>query len=314
MKIAIVGAGMTGLACATELFRSGVDLHMFDKGRGVGGRLASRVIPTRLGDTAFDMGAQYFTAHSDDFRAAVKEWVLSGLVSPWLDAGENALVGTPTMNAPLKKMAAELPVRWSTKIEGLQRNSSKWSVHGVDFQESDFDIVITALPAEQCAALLNRPAPDLADFATKVASEPCWTLMVVFAERLPVVANVLRDSGSISWASRNSAKPGRSGPESWVIHATPAWSRSHLDSNRETVAAELMAAFSQALEIAVPEVVASQAHRWLFARSGKAGTAHLWSAERGLGVCGDWLLGPRIESAWLSGFTLAQAVQASLKL
>ncbi len=314
MKIAIVGAGMAGLACATELSRSGVDLHLFDKGRGVGGRMASRLVQTRLGDTVFDMGAQYFTAHSDDFRAAVKEWASAGFVSPWLDAGENALVGTPTMNAPLKKMAAELPVRWSTKIEGLQRNSSKWSVHGVDFQESDFDIVITALPAEQCAALLNRPAPDLADFATKVASEPCWTLMVVFAERLQVVANVLRDSGSISWASRNSAKPGRSGAESWVIHATPAWSISHLDSNQETVADKLLEALSRALDIAVPEVVASQAHRWLFARSGKAGTAHLWSAGRGLGVCGDWLLGPRIESAWLSGFTLAQAVQASLKL
>ena len=314
MKIAIVGAGMAGLACATELSRSGVDLHMFDKGRGVGGRMASRVIPTLLGDTVFDMGAQYFTAHSDDFRAAVKEWASAGFASPWLDAGENALVGVPTMNAPLKKMAAELPVRWSTKIEKLQRNSTKWSVYGVDFQESDFDIVITAMPAEQSAALLMRPAPDMAEFAIKVASEPCWTLMVVFAERLPVAASVLRDNGSISWASRNSAKPGRSGPESWVIHATPAWSRSHLDSNKETVAAELMAAFSRALDTTVPEVVANQAHRWLFARSGKAGTDHLWSAERGLGVCGDWLLGPRIESAWLSGFTLAQAVQASLQL
>ena len=314
MKIAIVGAGMAGLACATQLSGSGVNLQLFDKGRSVGGRMASRVVSTPSGDVFFDMGAQYFTAHSDDFQAEVKNWTAAGTVLPWADAGANALVGVPSMNAPLKSIAAKLPVLWSHKIEKLRQNAGKWSVYGDDFHEGNFDVVITALPAEQSASLLMQPARDMAEFAAGIVSEPCWTLMAVFAEKLPVAVNVLRDCGDISWASRNSAKPGRSDPESWVIHATSAWSRSHLEADEGTVAASLLGELTRVLKSTTPEVIASKAHRWRFARSGKAELEHLWQADRGLGVCGDWLLGPRIESAWVSGHRLAQAVQASFNL
>ena len=276
--------------------------------------MATRVVSTPSGDVFFDMGAQYFTAHPDDFQAEVKNWTAAGTVLPWVDAGANALVGVPSMNAPLKSMAAKLPVLWSHKIEKLRQNAGKWSVYGDDFHEGNFDVVITALPAEQSASLLMQPARDMAEFAAGIVSEPCWTLMAVFAEKLPVAVNVLRDCGDISWASRNSAKPGRSDPESWVIHATSAWSRSHLEADEGTVAASLLGELTRVLKSTTPEVIASKAHRWRFARSGKAELEHLWQADRGLGVCGDWLLGPRIESAWVSGHRLAQAVQASFNL
>lgn len=34
----------------------------------------------------------------------------------------------------------------------------------------------------------------------------------------------------------------------------------------------------------------------------------LWQAHAGLGACGDWLAGPRVECAWLSGSALAEAM------
>jgi len=312
VKIAIIGAGMAGLACATKLSGSAADVHLFDKGRGASGRMASRTSSSRLGETTFDMGAQYFTAHSADFAAQVSIWHQFGLVAPWAAAGDGAYVGVPTMNAPLKHMAEKLPVTWSAKIDSLQRSAGQWTLRGEAFEAAGFDLVLVAIPAEQSAQLLQNHAPDLAGLARKVPSEPCWTLMVSFSAPLSLPEDVVRDCGPISWAARNSAKPGRSGPESWVIHATPEWSKQHLEDDKDSVCNDILGEFSRALNISLPEVAGVAAHRWRFARSGKAGVSHLWNAGQGLGVCGDWLLGPRVECAWTSGNTLAQAVKPYL--
>ncbi len=36
--------------------------------------------------------------------------------------------------------------------------------------------------------------------------------------------------------------------------------------------------------------------------------ARFGNAEIKLGACGDWLLGPRVEAAWLSGHRLAMQI------
>ena len=63
MRIAIVGAGLAGLSCAQALRAGGADVQLFDKGRGVGGRMATRRVDTPLGPATFDHGAQFLTAH-----------------------------------------------------------------------------------------------------------------------------------------------------------------------------------------------------------------------------------------------------------
>jgi predicted NAD/FAD-dependent oxidoreductase len=67
--------------------------------------------------------------------------------------------------------------------------------------------------------------------------------MAAFAERLPIEADILREQGMIGWAARDSAKPGRSGPESWVIQAGPAWSAEHLEKPPDTVLAAVLRGF-----------------------------------------------------------------------
>lgn len=61
MRIVIVGAGLSGLVAARSLAASGHDVSVLDKGRGVGGRLATR----RIGDAVLDHGAQFFTVRTD---------------------------------------------------------------------------------------------------------------------------------------------------------------------------------------------------------------------------------------------------------
>ena len=61
----------------------------------------------------------------------------------------------------------------------------------------------------------------------------------------------------------------------------------------------------------LPEPVLLKAQLWRYARTGDGVGGRLYDAAMGLGVCGDWLKGPRVEAAWLSGLELAEAVLAA---
>ena len=134
--------------------------------------------------------------------------------------------------------------------------------------------------------------------------------MAAFGSPLALDDTYRSDSGPISWAARNGAKPGRKGPETWVVQARPHWSMQHIDDSVEQVAATLLAALGEALGEILPEPVTASAHRWRYAMSTGSNLGALWSAQSKIGVCGDWLLGPRVENAWISGRTLATRMMA----
>ena len=75
----IIGAGMAGLLAGTFLQENGIDVTVLDKGRGVGGRMATR----RLGEGRADHGAQFFTVRSEVFASWVDDWLTAGVVLEW---------------------------------------------------------------------------------------------------------------------------------------------------------------------------------------------------------------------------------------
>ena len=306
----MVGAGIAGLACAEGLAADGHDVVLFDKGRGPGGRMSTRRIPTVLGEAHFDHGAQYFTARDPRFARQLRAWVAEGVAAPWPAAGDGAYVGSPAMKSPVKRLAAGRAVRWATRVDGLRRLGEGWRLTLDDGGTADVDLTVIAVPAEQAADLLAAPAPDLAERAAAAVSEPCWTVMAAFAEPLATPDDCRRgdDGGVLGWAARNSAKPGRSGPESWVVQGGPQWSNSHLDDDPGQLTRALLEALSDALGVAVPDPLATAAHRWRYARCAPDGAGPVHVFDRRLGLCGDWLIGPRVESAWLSGVVLAELI------
>ncbi|EAU40004.1 putative transmembrane protein [Fulvimarina pelagi HTCC2506] len=265
----------------------------------------------------FDHGAQFFTARDPRFAKRVEGWVEAGHVARWPEGQQDAWIGQPAMNAPLLAMAENLKVSVSTRIETLTRDNGHWHLHGGGVGETAYDAVVVAVPAEQAVSLLAPQDATMAAYAESTRSKPCWTVMAAFDTRVTASeTGPIRNRGAIEWAVRDSSKTGREDRECWVIHATPDWSLSHLEDERETVVSALLESLSRELEDApnaeAVRPIYAAAHRWRYARSGAADVSLLWNNSIGLGACGDWLMGPRVECAWLSGATLGDAILTSM--
>jgi predicted NAD/FAD-dependent oxidoreductase len=297
---------MAGLSCAETLLRACIEVSLFDKGRGPGGRMASRRVDTPAGDAVFDFGAQYFTARDTSFSAQVRMWEANGVVAPWPAARHGAYVGVPSMNAVLKDLASRQNVAFSALVKGVTRHGRQWRLVCEHHDKQAYDGVVLALPAEQTAPILTLHDFELAKAALFARSQPCWTGMFAFDQRLGHDEGIVRDRGIIAWAARNNTKPGRSGPESWVVQAAAPWSVDHLEHDPASIGPMLLAALATEIGAPIPNPIAQSIHRWRYALSAGTGLGCLWNDRLQIGVCGDWLIGPCVESAWLSGRRLAE--------
>ena len=115
----------------------------------------------------------------------------------------------------------------------------------------------------------------------------------------------------MSWVARTLSKPGRTGQETWTLHANRGFTQQHLNATPEAVAERLTQAF---IALGAPTPAWTIAHRWLYALAESTSpltTNHLWDESSQLGVCGDWLTSGRIEGAWQSGSQLAKQLLCS---
>lgn len=320
-RVAVIGAGVAGLTAARELARSGRDVVVFDKARGAGGRTSTR----RGEGTAYDHGAQYFTARTEAFSKQVADWCDRGVAARWtapvvtLDAGARTatgkndprFVGVPGMSALARDLAKDLRLECRTRIEWIDGSASRRILITEDGEElAGFDAVVVATPAPQAVPLL-APVPQLSAAAAGVEMQPCHAALVTFPERLDVdFGGAFVSNSPLAWVARSPSKPGRPDAESWVLHTTPYWSVHHLESPSEEVASALLGAFGEALGRKLPAPSACSTHLWRFARTAvPVGDPFLWDAEQRIGACGDWLIGARVEDAFTSGARLSRAMQ-----
>jgi predicted NAD/FAD-dependent oxidoreductase len=318
--IAVIGAGIAGLSCATALQKTGHSVELFDKGRGIGGRLSTR----RNDFWQCDHGAQYFTARHPDFILQVEQWIEAGVVAVWepvmrvYQEGQwsspqgslKRFVGIPGMSAPARAMAQGLSVQTSTTIQSMSHTDAGWQLtsteHGM--LPNHYSKIVFAIPPLQVGAILGSHSKKISTVADSIVMQPCWTVLMQFAAplELPFEAAFI-NTGPLSWVARNSSKPGRKGQESWVMHATPTWTQEHLELKAKEIGPLLIDAFQS---LGGPLPATWSAHRWRYASSDTSiAIGSVLDTEKAIGICGDWLNGGRVEGAWLSGQALANEIR-----
>lgn len=327
-RIAIVGSGVAGLTSAIKLQQQGHEVTVFEKSRGPGGRLAAK----RVSDGSADIGAQYFTARNPDFLPFLSEYAGDNSFSVW-DARlgfqeahsqwqafphESRYVGTPRMTAISRALSAHVNVVAGVRIERLTRVDDGWHLFDDDDKDiGEFDwVVITAPPAQARDILAQSKLPKLAAQLDDAVSRvlPCWAVAAHFDENPWLHHEGMRcNHPALYWVANNSSKPGRNSEHKdnagawWVLHANADWTERHVDSRPAEVAEQLVAAFRDVTGTKA-EVTETVTHRWLYARSeGGSTPGHLWFAEQGIGLAGDWLSGGRVEGAFDSACSLVSA-------
>jgi predicted NAD/FAD-dependent oxidoreductase len=326
-QIAVIGAGISGLTCATALAGRAYPVAVFEKARGPGGRMSTRRVPDLGVGADFDHGAQYFTVRSPELSSHVQRWSTEGVVAPWharfIAIGPDGIdessrqtqrvVGTPGMNAICRRLAASLDTRFGVQISAIEKNRERWTVlDDAGDTVGTYEVVLCTAPAPQTEKLLRGVAPAIAARAATVRMQPCWSVLVAFADPVRVdFDGAFVNSGPLSWVARTSAKPAReSSPDRWVLHAGPSWSAEHLEDDADRVIEALLPAFLDAIGAPSSKPAWSKGHRWRYALAeNPLEDGCLYDASLGIGACGDWANGNRVEGAFLSGLHLAQKVE-----
>ena len=335
-RIAVIGAGIAGLACARTLAQAGHDVTLLEAASTPGGRVATCDSPFG----GFDCGAQYFTVR-DARLAQALEATAPQLARRWSASAVRVLdehgrqieaapppteahwVAAPAMAALPQRWAEPLAqagrLRLNTRVHRLQRDGERWQLHTDDGAAPlQADVAICALPAPRARNLLfqSEQAGALAATLARVDMAPCWTLMLAFPQAaqpglytLGPQWNAARSTHHrVSWLTRESSKPGRTAVERWTVQASAAWSREHERDDPARANAKLLRAFAE-----ITGIHATPAHAevrlWRQARTlVPLGRTHLWDDARGIGLCGDWCIGSRVEDAFVSGLALALAM------
>ena len=303
----VIGAGTTGLACARRLAEAGHTVLILDKGRGIGGRMATRRVILDGGTAQFDHGAQYVTVKSPDFAALLRD--MSGAAAIWADgSAQPHYVGLPGMSGLPRAMAGGLDVRQGIAVTALAPYSGGWRVTA-GAETMNVPRVVLTIPAPQIPQLLGTH--PLGDALSRVEMAPCLTLMAAFPPKAPrPFVSRACDTHPLAWIAQDSSKPARAGPATtWVAQASPEWSLQHLQDAPETTVAPMLSLLCDVLGTAPSEAIYATVHRWRYARvTAPLGRAFLRSEDASLYLGGDWCLGARVEAAWQSGTAMARDI------
>lgn len=320
MRIAIIGAGIGGLTLAQAL-RTRAAVTVFEKARGVGGRMATR----RERPFAFDHGAGSFTVRTPAFAAWLAPLRAAGVVAEWsgtvvtLAGGqvlgprlehETRFVGVPGMNAMAAHLAQEVDVRTGIDVAPLLAGPAPYALESVSGEAlGTFDLVVCTAPTHQ-TELLFRAAADGAALPT-ARMKPRHALMVACAHpwTAPWIAARVKD-GPLSWIAIDNTKPGRGADGTTLVaHTRSSFSREHDETPGEQLASILLAHLRAALPLEIGEPLVVKAHRWRSAVVRGGDRPGPWLAPSGtLAATGDWASASRVEDVCLSALAVAARI------
>lgn len=306
IPVVIIGSGIAGLACARSLAVAGLAPVVLDKGRGIGGRVATR----RVGALQFDHGAQYVTAQNSGFDAVLSELQTSGALAEWPDdSGRPRYVGRPGMSGLAKALGVGLDIRQGVHVTGMTQTRDGWALDLGDSVLQTRRVVIT-VPAPQVAGLLGPEHPLIAALAP-VQLASCLTLMAAVTAPAPFTSRQDRDD-PLAWIALDNSKPDRpQGTALWVAQADQDFSETHLEQDPPAIASAMLPLLCDRLGVTADRVTHAAAHRWRYARVTQAlDQPFLTSSDGTLHLGGDWCIGPRVESAWQSGTAIAHDILA----
>ena len=308
-KVIIVGAGICGLVTATKLQDYGFEVTVVDKGRGLGGRMATR----RIHSAVCDHGAQFFTLEDERFIMLTQRYLDDYQLRVWHHnkEGKKLFYGSLGMTTLAKNLAKNLNVDLSTKIDDVSLQDDEWHLKTDKGKCLKADALVLTSPVPQSLALLSELplAEQSLHLLKQISYDPCLALMATLKvpSRISEPGYWKSEDNDIAWIADNQRK-GISPLPSITIHMSPDFSRKHWDDDRQQCAELILKKAAHLIDAEVDEV---QMHGWLYSKA--ANFLECGYVDGGTALplffAGDAFRGTRVEDAAISGFMVADALR-----
>ena len=299
-KIIILGAGISGIACALSLHEN-FDVQIFEKSKGVGGRLCAK--NTREG--LFHYGAQYCTAQSSAFQNFLIENVAKYFLGSSFDIEANScihtqnfLVGVNGMHSLLKNYNKILSMHFNHRV--ISVDEKKKLVNFESGHTESYDIVISSLPLPQAQEIFETEIAHDATF------DPCISMGMIFDGQTNNEHNAYKNiNQDISWLSSSKFYNAQNN-ETWVLQFSPQTSLEMFDYSNKSLEARCDDAVKDIVE-GKYTIIHCGIFKWKFALCKRSNLEKKFvSISDDAFAIGDWNISPRIESAYISGKELGK--------
>jgi len=320
-KIAIIGAGMTGMTISSIL-RKKFNITIFEKSRGVGGRMSTR----RAEPYFFNHGAQYFKITNEKFRAFLRSLLNEKIIRPWnanyveiknkviikKEKWENSTapyIAYPKMNSVIKYLADEFSINLSCKITRIEKISNEWFIYDANSNEyGPYDWVIFTIPPKQVTEILK--SFKYLNIIKKIKMRSCFTLMLGFEDMKSIkfdAASIVDED--ISWFVIKKFKRNNCFYSNILINSSYDYAEKNEFKNREQIRNYLINTASTTIDVDLSNYKHNALHFWRYAMSEKKNKfgSFIDNSYRVI-VCGDWCMNGRVEGAFLSAKDAAEKI------
>lgn len=320
--IVVIGAGISGVMAARTLQEQGFEnVQLLDKGRSVGGRMATR----RLTKGKVDHGAQFFTVRSEIMKTHVKDWMMRGWIEEWFGEDHLRYKSVNGMNQLVKHLSADLATTLQKKVVHLTLNLNE--DHYVLTYETGEEVeargVVITAPAPQTVELV-KDLPIEADVFSrlhKIQFHPCFVLLITLknSSSIPYPGHQTIDLPDGIERIVDHEKKGISEHPTLSVYSTGAWAKAFFQDTDEVVIKELLQKINPI--VAQESIEEIQLKRWRYSEAIQTIPSLYLSTNLPvpLLIAGDAFLGKddignraRVESAVLSGIAAGEGLGKAL--
>jgi len=316
----IIGGGICGLVAGTQLQAKGFSVKVLDKGRGIGGRFATRRIPhPQQGEGIFDYGVQYLTVNTEGFQEWIREWLQRGIIETWTGVAKESkpvkYKGVKGIRSIAKHLASYLDVETKTKVVHLSEEKGVWTVVTEQGRNYYSDRVILTAPVPQSLQLLQESNIQITDEKLSLVSyHSCLTGLLLVSETIAI-----GDAGGyyvggevLDWIACNYQKGISPDAYAVTLQGNTKFSAEYSQKRDRELALEQLieAAWSYLGQGSVIDV---RVHFWRYSTPIHQFPASFFAISDSLYLAGDGFLATAspvspVESAVLSGLAAARAI------
>tara|TARA_B100000989_G_scaffold295095_1_gene275418 strand:+ start:811 stop:1794 length:984 start_codon:yes stop_codon:yes gene_type:complete len=321
-SVAIIGAGLSGITLA-NLIKKKFDVKIFEKSRGVGGRMSTRKEPPFI----FDHGAQFFKIKTIEFSNFCAELFEQKVIRPWnfnlayfegnnlekirvIKKKDKYFVGVPNMNSIVKYLSKNCDVVLNTKIESVIKRSKKWYLCDQSKRlYGGYDWLILTLPAEQTLELTPKSL-SFYSLVESIKMKAVYSVMIGMNESLNLKYDAaLIQNKDIAWLAINNSKPCRHCKYSLLVNSSFKYAAKNISVSKEKVLKHLLNVTSRFIKSRLSNSSIVKIHKWRYVEAEKSPVQNYYlNQDSQIAVCGDWLINSRVEGAFISASQLSEKI------